>query len=109
MPELNVLPEAPILDEKRRYNAFWNTRLQDILAKDNVKTIIISGVLSNLCCESTSRSAFDRNFHIVFLSDGNAANSDEMHQATLNTIKLGFGKVMTCKEVGEIIKDGSTT
>ncbi len=49
----------------------------------SITNVVISGVLTNLCCETTARSAFVKDFNVFFLSDGNATASEEMHKATL--------------------------
>ncbi len=63
-----------------------------------VNAVVISGVVTNLCCESTARSAFSQDFRVFFLSDGTRANKKEHHDATLMNIAFGFGKVLTCSE-----------
>jgi len=57
--------------------------------------VIITGTATNACCESTARSAFMRDYKVVFLSDANATFDREMHEATLKNIDLLFGRVMT--------------
>ncbi len=56
------------------------------------------GVVSNLCCETTARSAFVNNFNVIFLSDGNAARAKEFHDATIKNLEAGFATIMTCQE-----------
>ena len=63
-----------------------------------VDTVEISGMRTNLCCETTTHSAFVRDFDMIFLSDGTATSSKSMHDATLKAVAYGFGKVMTCAE-----------
>ena len=98
LPELNMCSNDIIIDDKRTYDAFYETPLQDILNQLHVSTVVVAGVVTNLCCETTARSAFVRNFDVIFLSDGTSADSYEMHRATLVNIGYGFGKVMTCSE-----------
>ena len=98
IPQLNVCNGDIIIDEKRRYDAFHGTPLQDILHQLAVNTVVIAGVVSNLCCETTARSAFVRDFDVIFLSDGTCAYSADMHRATLRNIEYGFGKVLKCAE-----------
>ncbi|CAF0852483.1 unnamed protein product [Didymodactylos carnosus] len=101
LPGLDVGKNDPVLSEKSTYDAFHNTRLKSLLDSWNVDTLIISGVLTNLCCETTARSAFVQNYNVIFLSDGTATASDAMHQGTLKTIGFGFGQVMTCADLRE--------
>ena len=104
LPELHIKDDDILIDEKRTYDAFFNTRLEDILHQRGVNTVIISGVMTNLCCETTARSAFVHDFQVIFLSDGTATESKEMHDATLGNIAFGFGKVMSCAELRKILK-----
>ena len=91
------------IKEKCRYDAFWNTRLKDVLLKECVDTVIITGVMTNLCCETTARTAVCNDFNILFVSDGNATRQQEWHNATLDNIGGFFGKVVTTEEVLKLI------
>ncbi|KRY61286.1 Protein transport protein Sec24B [Trichinella britovi] len=95
MPEVDLLPTDYIISEKRRYDAFYGTVLGEMLRKLDVNTLAISGVMTNLCCETTTRSAFVRDFRVFFLSDGTATVSEEMHNASLLNISYGFATVLT--------------
>ena len=54
---------------------------------------------TNVCCESTARDAMQMNYRVIFIADGNAALTDEEHNATLNNMVTLFADVMTIKEV----------
>ena len=104
LPELCIDEKDVIIDEKRRYDAFFGTILEEMLHQLGVDTVVISGVMTNICCETTARSAFVRDFDVIFLSDGTATSSESMHDATLKNIAYGFGKVMTCAEFRDRIQ-----
>lgn len=98
------------LVEKRRYSAFQNTDLELILRNQGIDTLIIGGVATNICCESTAREAFFKDFKIIFLSDGNAAfdlpdkgwgkiPKEEVQRYVLTTLAWGFGRVASISEV----------
>jgi nicotinamidase-related amidase len=88
-----------VIDEKRTYNAFHKTRLKALL-KDNHRTaVVIGGVMTELCCETTARSAFVKGFDVVFLSDGTGTEAASHHKATLAALKFGFATIATCAEV----------
>ncbi|KAI1707637.1 isochorismatase family domain-containing protein [Ditylenchus destructor] len=89
--------------EKSRYDAFYGTILNDILRRLKVDTVIISGVMTNMCCETTARSAFCHDYRVIFLSDGCATSSEALHNATLMNIEIAFGKVITCKKICELV------
>jgi nicotinamidase-related amidase len=80
---------------KHKFDAFFETDLDAILRFHAADTVIITGTATNACCESTARSAFMRDYKVVFLSDANATFDREMHEATLKNIDLLFGRVMT--------------
>lgn len=84
---------------KHKYDAFFETDLDAFLRNQRIDTVIIIGTATNVCCESTARSAFFRDYQVVFPSDANASFDDDMHAATLRTIDMFFGRVMTTAEV----------
>jgi nicotinamidase-related amidase len=66
-----------------------------------VDTVIIIGTVTNVCCESTARSAFVRDFKVAFISDANGGLDKQSHEATLCTISKVFGRVMSTEELLE--------
>ncbi|HSB74888.1 MAG TPA: isochorismatase family cysteine hydrolase, partial [Terriglobales bacterium] len=75
------------------------TDLDAILRYHRIDTVIITGTATNACCESTARSAFMRDYKVVFPSDANATFDEAMHRATLANIDLLFGRVLTTEEL----------
>jgi len=86
---------------KHKFDAFFETDLDAILRFHHVDTVIVTGTATNACCESTARSAFMRDYKVVFPSDANATFDPAMHQATLINIDLLFGRVLTTDELLE--------
>jgi ureidoacrylate peracid hydrolase len=84
---------------KHKYDAFFETPLDAILRFRKINTVIITGTATNACCESTARSAFMRDYDVVFLSDLTATFDSAMHQATLRNIDLLFGRVTSTSEL----------
>lgn len=84
---------------KHKFDAFFETDLDAILRYHNVDTVIVTGTATNACCESTARSAFMRDYKVVFPSDANATFDEAMHRATLVNIDLLFGRVVTTDEL----------
>lgn len=84
---------------KHKFDAFFETDLDAILRYHRVDTVIITGTATNACCESTARSAFMRDYKVVFPSDANATFDESMHRATLVNIDLLFGRVLTTEEL----------
>ena len=93
----------PLPDEhrvvKHKYDAFFETDLDAILRNNGMTTVIITGTATNVCCESTARSAFFRDYNVVFPSDCNATFDPEMQAASLKTIDLFFGRVLPLEEL----------
>lgn len=92
-----------VVDEKQTYDAFTNTRLHALLELVDAKAVIVAGVMTELCCETTARAAFCRGFDVFFLSDGTGTDAASHHQATLRALKFGFAQVVTCEEAAAAI------
>ena len=94
---------APIDGEpvvnKHRYSAFVNTRLDSVLRTYKIENLIMTGVSTNVCVESTARQGYMMDYNIVFMSDCTAAYAQEDHEATLRTMGNNFGIVATAAEV----------
>ncbi len=84
---------------KYRYSAFVGTNLELILKRLGIKTLIMTGMATNVCVESTARDAFMRDFYVVFLEDCLAAGTREAHEASLRTLGDSFGFVTSSSEV----------
>jgi isochorismate hydrolase len=76
--------------EKSQYDAFLQTSLDKILRERGVTQVVISGVMTHLCCETTARSAFMRGYEVFFTVDGTATYNEELHRASLLTLSHGF-------------------
>jgi isochorismate hydrolase len=84
---------------KSQYDAFWNTELEKMLTKRSITDIIITGVMTHLCCETTARSAFVRGFNVIFTIDGTATYNEEHQMGSLRNLAHGFAHVETIEEV----------
>ena len=91
-------PQAELII-KSQYNAFYNTNLNEILQKNNVEQIIITGVMTHLCCETTARSAFVQGYNVFFPIDGTATYNEEFHFATLTNLAHGFANITLIKNL----------
>lgn len=96
-----------IVVDKHRYDAFYNTRLDTILRNirgtGKVDTVIIIGTVTSICCESTARSAFMRDYKVAFISDANGGLDEASHNATVDIIGKVFGRVLAAGELAEEI------
>ena len=99
-PELDILGDDMIVD-KDRFSAFAEgaSDLERRLRDKAVDTLVITGTLTNVCCESTARDAMMRDFKCVMVEDANAAQTDEDHLAGLRTVARVFADVMSSDEL----------
>ncbi len=84
---------------KHRYSAFYGTDLDDVLVERQVEEVVISGVMTNICCESTARDAFFRDMWVRFVADATASVNEEMHVATLQSLAYAFAEVCLTEDV----------
>jgi ureidoacrylate peracid hydrolase len=94
-PDLDVRPEDEIV-AKYRYSAFMpgTSELPVRLRARGFDTVLITGTVTNVCCESSARDANMTNFRTIMVSDGNAAATREEHDASLAAFYNSFGDVM---------------
>ncbi len=108
-----VFDPRDILLDKPRYGAFHGTDLELILRGRGVDTVIVAGIATNICCDTTAREAAARDFRVLFLSDGTATGGTddrtpaEIQAATLATLGGAFGEVLSVEEVVTRIADGA--
>lgn len=103
-PESEIIPElAPKPSEKvifkHRYSAFYNTDLETVLRGLKIEDLIITGVMTNMCCESTARDAYFRDYRVFFVADGTGSINEEMHLASLLNLAFGFAYVCKTEEI----------
>ena len=83
------ISNCPVI-EKTQYDAFYRTGLGDLLEELGVTTVVVTGVMTNLCCETTARSAFVRGYKVLMPVDGTATVNSELHRATTVNLAHGF-------------------
>jgi nicotinamidase-related amidase len=84
---------------KTTYGTFNSTGLDHALRSLGISSLVVGGVVTNVCVETTARDAADRGYEVVLLDDGCAAFSPEIHEATLLSFQGPFGRVRTTDEV----------
>lgn len=90
--------------KKCQYDAFYKTTLDDFLLARDVRQVVISGVMTHLCCESTARSAFMRGYEVFFLVDGTATYNEEFHKASLINLSHGFADLVLAAELMDALQ-----
>jgi ureidoacrylate peracid hydrolase len=93
---LDVQPQDPIV-EKNRFSAFiqGSSDLAAALRARGLDTVLVTGTVTNVCCESTARDAMMLNFKTIMVTDANAAATDADHAASLTAFYLTFGDIMS--------------
>ena len=100
--------EGDLIVQKRRFSAFiqGSSDLHKVLQVKGIDTLIITGTLTNVCCESTARDAMMLNYRVLMVADGNATLTEEAHKAALMNILFVFGDVQTTDEVIALLGGG---
>jgi nicotinamidase-related amidase len=106
LPESEIIKELPPLPDekviiKTTYDAFINTDLKGYLTNSGVSQVLITGLLTHLCCETTARSAFCHGFEVYFAADATATTSEQLHTGSLAALADGFAVLMSGKEIIE--------
>lgn len=103
-PESEVHPTiAPLPNEKvifkHRYSSFYNTDLETVLRCMKIEDLVITGIMTNMCCESTARDAYYRDYRVFFLADATGSITEEMHLASLLNLSFGFAWVSSTEDL----------
>jgi nicotinamidase-related amidase len=99
-----------LLAEKTSFSAFFPGRcpLPSLLDARGITTVLITGTVTNVCCESSARDASTLGYRVIMVADANAAVRDQDHNATLHTIYRSFGDVRPTTEVIGMIESASS-
>ena len=113
MPDWEIDPSMEVragdlIVDKTRFSALIpeTCDLDAQLKARGIDTLIITGTLTNCCCESTARDALQMGYNVIFMSDANATLSDEEHLGTLISMYTIFADVMDTPYLFGLI-DGS--
>ena len=94
--------------EKTKPSSFHKTNLEEIFEKENIEGVVISGYMTQMCCDTTAREAFHKGYAVEFLSDATGTidvsnkvgtiSSKDLHNATLMAQSLGFSNVLSSQD-----------
>ena len=109
IPELHRRPEDVVV-VKRRYSSFLGTDLEAVLHTAGARAVVICGLMTSFCCETTARDAHGRDYEVLFVSDANegpdledptgrAVPHDEVLSHTLTALAAGFAEIVTADDV----------
>lgn len=93
-----IHPQVPVI-VKSQYDAFFNTSLENELRSRGVTRVVVTGVMTHLCCETTARAAFVRGFEVFFVVDAVATYNRRFHEAALINLSHGFATIVLTQEV----------
>jgi len=88
-----------IILRKNRYSAFIGTNLEKILKEKKIETLVITGIMTHLCCETTARDAFMKDYDVYFIVDATATETESLHISSLRTLTDGFSIPMKTDEI----------
>jgi len=103
-PDAEIIPELTPLDSERvirknTYDAFLDTPLQSILEEKGIDQVLVTGVLTHMCCETTARSAFCRGFEVYVAVDAMASKSEDHHLGSLLSMADSVAVMMSTREI----------
>jgi ureidoacrylate peracid hydrolase len=87
---------------KHRYSAFKGTDLDMILRAHEVRTVVPTGVSTNVCVETTLRDAFEHSYYVCVPENGCASWDMELHAATMKNVTARFGLVTSVEELLDV-------
>lgn len=91
--------EDEVLIRKPSYGAFYDTPLDTILRNLGRDTVIVTGTLTNYCCGTTARQAYERGYYVVFSADTTATDDESRQEHELAVLRKGFALVLTTDEI----------
>lgn len=91
---------------KTQYDAFYKTELEDYLKSSGIKSVVITGVATHLCCETTSRAAFVRGFEVFFPVDCTATYDENFHLSSLRNLSHGFAHIVKSSDLIKLAGTG---
>ena len=111
IPELHVRP-GDIRVVKRRYSSFLGTDLEAVLHTARVRAVVVCGLMTSFCCETTARDAHGRDYEVLFAADANEGPDledaegrlvphDAVLRNTLTALGAGFAEIVTSAEIVE--------
>ena len=98
-----------IVVSKHRFSAFSGTSLDLVLRSNGIKTLVMTGVATDVCVESTTRDACFRDYRVVLAEDCVAGFSAERHRASLSVLSRSFGTVASSLDIAAAWLSGTTT
>lgn len=103
-PELGPRDDEVVI-RKPSYGAFYDTPLDTVLRNLGRDTVIVTGTLTNYCCGTTARQAYERGYRVVFGSDVTATDDETRQEPELAVLRKGFALVLSAAEISDRLRD----
>jgi len=87
-----------IIIKKHRFSGFYHTQLEDVLRSLGVEQLIVAGIATNICVESTIRDAFYRDINVFVPREATASYTAEQEESALGNFRFAFARVITLAE-----------
>jgi len=99
LPEIaQKVGSCPVVG-KNTYDAFINTDLGKMLSEKNIERVVVCGVMTDCCCDTTARSAFNRGYETWLVEDACGSANKKQHEAGLRGFGFAFGDVLETADV----------
>lgn len=92
--------------DKHHFSGFRSTRLDDLLRSRGIRTLLVTGVATNVCVDSTLREGFFLGYHIVVPEDCVGSSNKVGHDGTLATVRTNIGSVTSSEKVMSLLAQG---
>ena len=101
---LSPRPDEVVIN-KTTYSAFTSSGLDIVLRNLHIETLVLGGIITNRCVETTAREATDRGYRVILLEDASATFSPELQEATMLSLQGSYGYVRTTDEMLALLMD----
>ena len=91
-----------VLVTKHRYSAFGGSSIDLVLRTNGIRTVVLTGVATEVCVESTARDAFFKDYQVVVVEDCVGCYSPERQMASLVVVARSFGTVSSSQDIAAV-------
>lgn len=106
IPDIQNLVGTSSVVAKNTYDAFINTGLTELLEEKRILRVVVCGVMTDCCCDTTARSAFNRGYETWLVSDACGSANQKQHEAGLKGFAFACGNVLTTEEILTRLEEG---
>jgi nicotinamidase-related amidase len=104
-----TLSEHEFLVTKHRFSGFWGTEIDLLLRSNGIKTVVLTGIATEVCVESTARDAFFRDYSVVIAGDCTSSFSQQRQEASHTLFDRSFGVVESAAAIAQVWKQSNET